>query len=83
MTLRATQDYRRENGGWRIVHRHGDILTDIGVKWTGESLVHGRPFGTNRLGASPGTNGGFCARPRAIDRSTLIPVRRGMGRFNP
>jgi ketosteroid isomerase-like protein len=33
MTLRATQVYRRENGEWRIIHRHGDILTDIEVKW--------------------------------------------------
>ena len=33
MTLRATQVYRRENGEWRIVDRHGDILTDIEVKW--------------------------------------------------
>ena len=33
MTLRATQVYRRENGEWRIIHRHGDILTDTEVKW--------------------------------------------------
>jgi len=33
ITLRATQVYRRENGEWRIIHRHGDILTDIEVKW--------------------------------------------------
>ena len=33
MTLRATQVYRREKGEWRIIHRHGDILTDIEVKW--------------------------------------------------
>ena len=33
MTLRATQVYRRENAEWRIVHRHGDILTDVEVKW--------------------------------------------------
>jgi ketosteroid isomerase-like protein len=33
MTLRATHVYRREDGEWRIVHRHGDILTDIEVKW--------------------------------------------------
>jgi ketosteroid isomerase-like protein len=25
-TLRATHVYRRESGGWRIVHRHGDHL---------------------------------------------------------
>jgi ketosteroid isomerase-like protein len=23
-TLRATQIYRRENGSWKVVHRHGD-----------------------------------------------------------
>jgi len=33
MTLRATQVYRRENGEWRIIHRHGDILNDIEVTW--------------------------------------------------
>lgn len=25
-TLRVTQVYRRENGEWRVVHRHGDSL---------------------------------------------------------
>lgn len=25
-TLRATQIYRRENGEWRVVHRHGDAV---------------------------------------------------------
>jgi ketosteroid isomerase-like protein len=33
MTLRATQVYRLENGEWRILHRHGDTLTDLEVKW--------------------------------------------------
>ena len=33
MTLRATQVYRREEGQWRIIHRHGDVLTPIEVKW--------------------------------------------------
>jgi ketosteroid isomerase-like protein len=33
MTLRATQIYRREDGRWRIVHRHGDILAPIEAKW--------------------------------------------------
>ncbi|MBV9285561.1 MAG: nuclear transport factor 2 family protein [Acidimicrobiia bacterium] len=33
MTLRATQVYRQEDGQWRIVHRHGDILTPVEVKW--------------------------------------------------
>jgi ketosteroid isomerase-like protein len=27
-TLRATQVYRRENGQWRVAHRHGDTVTD-------------------------------------------------------
>ena len=27
-TLRATQVYRREGGEWRVVHRHGDTVTD-------------------------------------------------------
>jgi ketosteroid isomerase-like protein len=27
--LWATQIYRREDGEWRIVHRHGDILSPI------------------------------------------------------
>ena len=33
MTLRATQIYRREDGQWRVIHRHGDILTPIEAKW--------------------------------------------------
>ena len=33
MTLRATQIYRREDGRWRIVHRHGDILFPVEAKW--------------------------------------------------
>jgi len=27
-TLRVTQVYRREGGGWRVVHRHGDTVTE-------------------------------------------------------
>jgi ketosteroid isomerase-like protein len=33
MTLRATQIYRREDGGWRVIHRHGDVLTAVEAKW--------------------------------------------------
>lgn len=33
MTLRATQVYRREDGQWRVIHRHGDVLTSVEVKW--------------------------------------------------
>jgi ketosteroid isomerase-like protein len=33
MTLRATQIYRREGGQWRVIHRHGDILTEIEARW--------------------------------------------------
>jgi ketosteroid isomerase-like protein len=33
MTLRATQVYRREGDGWKIIHRHGDVLTPIAAKW--------------------------------------------------
>ena len=33
MTLRATQIYRRENGEWKVVHRHGDALTPVEVTW--------------------------------------------------
>ena len=29
MTPRARQIYRREDGQWRIVHRHGDILSSV------------------------------------------------------
>ncbi|GAA3048583.1 hypothetical protein GCM10017562_08550 [Streptomyces roseofulvus] len=25
-TLRATQTYRREDGAWRVAHRHGDLV---------------------------------------------------------
>ncbi|MEU3840328.1 nuclear transport factor 2 family protein [Streptomyces sp. NPDC028635] len=27
-TLRATQVYRREDGRWRVAHRHGDTVTE-------------------------------------------------------
>jgi len=27
-TLRVTQVYRREDGDWRVVHRHGDTLAE-------------------------------------------------------
>ncbi|MER5727259.1 nuclear transport factor 2 family protein [Streptomyces sp. NPDC002138] len=27
-TLRATQVYRREDGAWRVAHRHGDTVAD-------------------------------------------------------
>ena len=27
-TLRVTQVYRREDGEWKVVHRHGDTLTE-------------------------------------------------------
>ncbi len=33
MTLRATQIYRREDGQWRVIHRHGDILTPVEARW--------------------------------------------------
>jgi ketosteroid isomerase-like protein len=33
MTLRATQIYRFEQDQWRVIHRHGDILTAIEAKW--------------------------------------------------
>ena len=33
MTIRATMIYRREAGQWRVIHRHGDVLTPIAAKW--------------------------------------------------
>ncbi|HTU37121.1 MAG TPA: nuclear transport factor 2 family protein [Acidimicrobiales bacterium] len=33
MTLRATQIYRQEDGDWRVIHRHGDVLTPIEARW--------------------------------------------------
>jgi ketosteroid isomerase-like protein len=33
MTIRATQAYRLEDGAWRVIHRHGDVLTPYQVKW--------------------------------------------------
>jgi ketosteroid isomerase-like protein len=33
MTIRATQIYRREAGEWKVIHRHGDVLTPIEAKW--------------------------------------------------
>ncbi|MET9578559.1 nuclear transport factor 2 family protein [Streptomyces sp. DT199] len=27
-TLRATQVYRREEGGWKVAHRHGDTVSE-------------------------------------------------------
>ena len=27
-TLRATQVYRRENGDWKVAHRHGDTMAE-------------------------------------------------------
>jgi ketosteroid isomerase-like protein len=31
MSLRATTVYRREDGAWRVVHRHGDGLMDVEI----------------------------------------------------
>ena len=32
-TLRATQVYRREDGEWKVIHRHGDVLAPVEAKW--------------------------------------------------
>jgi ketosteroid isomerase-like protein len=31
-TLRATQVYRREDGEWKVAHRHGDTVSDGGSR---------------------------------------------------
>jgi hypothetical protein len=31
MSLRATSLYRRENGAWRVIHRHGDGLMNVEI----------------------------------------------------
>jgi len=31
MSLRATSVYRRENGAWRVIHRHGDGLMNVEI----------------------------------------------------
>ena len=31
MSLRATSVYRREDGAWRVIHRHGDSLTTVEI----------------------------------------------------
>jgi ketosteroid isomerase-like protein len=33
LTVRATMVYRLEGAGWRVVHRHGDLLTPVEVRW--------------------------------------------------
>jgi ketosteroid isomerase-like protein len=33
MTLRATQIYRHEDGAWKVIHRHGDVLAPVAAKW--------------------------------------------------
>jgi ketosteroid isomerase-like protein len=33
MTLRATQVYRHVDGDWKVIHRHGDLLTPYEEKW--------------------------------------------------
>jgi ketosteroid isomerase-like protein len=33
MTIRATQIYHRVDGDWKVIHRHGDVLTAYEEKW--------------------------------------------------
>jgi ketosteroid isomerase-like protein len=40
-TLRVTQVYRRENGEWKVIHRHGDqIPLDQQHGLPGEASTH-------------------------------------------
>lgn len=36
-TLRVTHTYRREDGRWRIAHRHADAVSDVDIPTPGES----------------------------------------------
>jgi ketosteroid isomerase-like protein len=33
MVVRATQVYQRHDGNWKVIHRHGDVLTPYSVQW--------------------------------------------------
>jgi ketosteroid isomerase-like protein len=38
-SLRATQVYRREDGEWRVAHRHGDTVSDLDAGGGGGSAA--------------------------------------------
>ena len=53
-TLRVTHIYRREDGQWRIVHRHGDSLESRSPSDVVDALS--RSSGTAQNAAATGSN---------------------------
>lgn len=70
-TLRATQVYRRENGEWRVVHRHGDELDMCDRELAGRSPSARSPVSASRTQTVP-TVVSSPTRQIANDRRTTL-----------